>query len=182
MNKLEKVVVVVPEKSKRQDKDYSENKVVNKQELVVPKESVFRGPSTIDGKMQVNMHQDTVVVKLMHVSEVLAKLEVSKENGRSMNSRGVESQVAEAAMSKGRKWKKQQPAERVFTSSAVSNKENSNSKVEGPTSKPKKKQVQDLNEEGLQDNLNARQGSTLSSSMGNRGAVTEKLKECQANM
>ncbi|CAG8682238.1 16729_t:CDS:2, partial [Dentiscutata heterogama] len=57
------------------------------------------------------------------------------------NNRGVKSQVAKAAMSKGRKWKRQQPAERVFTSSAVSNKENSNPKVEGPTSKPKKKQL-----------------------------------------
>ncbi|CAG8523401.1 14239_t:CDS:2, partial [Dentiscutata heterogama] len=221
MNKLEEVVVVVPEKSKRQDEDHSENKskrakldhvsvakalkshkkmVVNKQELVVLKESVFGGPSIIDRKMQVNMHQDTVVVKSMHISEVLAELEVSKENGRSMNSRTAEhySQVAEAAISKGRKWKRQQPAERVFMSSAVSNKENSNPKVEGPTSKPKEKQVQDLNEEiklefqfksifdeilvamgmfkqteGLQDNLNARQGSTFSSSMGNRCVVTE---------
>ncbi|CAG8761246.1 9781_t:CDS:1, partial [Dentiscutata heterogama] len=40
----------------------------------------------------------------------------------------VKSQVAEVAMSKGRKWKRQQTAERVFTSSAVINKENSNPK------------------------------------------------------
>ncbi|CAG8605930.1 9439_t:CDS:1, partial [Dentiscutata heterogama] len=108
MNKLEEVVVVVPEKSKRQNEDHSENKskraklnhdsvakalktheevVVEKQELVFPKESVFGEPSTVDGKMQVKMHQDTVVVKSTHILEVPAKSEVSKENGRSMNSR-----------------------------------------------------------------------------------------------
>ncbi|CAG8743614.1 2698_t:CDS:1, partial [Dentiscutata heterogama] len=51
-----------------------------KQELVLPKESVFGGPSTEDGKMQVKMHQDIVVVKSTYVLEVPAELEVSKEN------------------------------------------------------------------------------------------------------
>ncbi|CAG8691243.1 13765_t:CDS:1, partial [Dentiscutata heterogama] len=113
MNKLEEVVVVVPEKNKRQDKDHSENKgkraklnhnsvakalkthekvVVEKQELVFSKESVLGGPSTENGKMQVKIHQDTVVVKSTHVLEVLAELEVSKENGRSINSQSAEHQ------------------------------------------------------------------------------------------
>ena len=114
MNKLKEVVVVTPEKSKRQDEGHSENKgkraklnhnsvakvlekhekmVVDNQELLLPKESVLEGPSTNDDKMQVNMHQDTVVVKSMHVLEVPAELEVNKENGRSMNSRSAEHHV-----------------------------------------------------------------------------------------